>query len=265
MRQAERENLAELSVIETRILAALAQAKKILPHPVAGIVVATLIAFSGRGELVLRSYGLLAIVIWLNVDLWAWLLPMRCSLKHAIGATSSSLMLIAMMGVMWWWMDGKLQDQQEDVFDHLGIQFEMTPTLGANAVMKSNVTIVNGGHFDVGKFEILCHAVLIEWEDGSKLKNGTLGYASSQTVFRAGGDGATVNCMGLIRVSANLSNGMPRKFVCGDVLVDVKYTLATQPLAEQQKRARFVSRENTQFNWKSEPVDSRESFCPDLK
>src|SRR5258708_29809116 len=85
----------------------LAKVRTVLPHPVWGIVVATLLAFSGRGELLLRSLGLLLIAVWLSIDLWAWLLAKRTRWKFVMGWTATSAMLISVMGIMWWWLDGK--------------------------------------------------------------------------------------------------------------------------------------------------------------
>jgi len=81
-----------------RVLGVLRIIKKILPHPLWRIAIATLNVISGRGELLLRSYGLLLIVFWLAVELWVWLLEKPTIWKQVFGRAVCDAMLIAMMG-----------------------------------------------------------------------------------------------------------------------------------------------------------------------
>src|SRR5271170_4245516 len=96
IRQSEKRDIAEMSVAVQKIIGVLARIKSKLPHPLVGIVVATLIAFSGRSELTLRSYGILLIALWLAIDFWAWLLPRpsKYDMKYVFGWTFTSFLFI---------------------------------------------------------------------------------------------------------------------------------------------------------------------------
>ena len=122
--------MAELSATVRRVLAFLVKVQRKLPHPLVAIAIATFIAFTGRSELVLRSLGMILIFLWLSVDFWVWLLPRpdKYKLKYTFGWTVTYAMLFAVMGMMWWWLDGKLQEQREDVLQNL-FSVSKTPTI----------------------------------------------------------------------------------------------------------------------------------------
>lgn len=267
LKRVKEREIEKLSKIERRVLDILERVQAKLPHPVLGIVIGFLIAFAGRSELVLRSWGLLLIVAWLTVDLWAWLLPksVRYNLKYALGCTATNAMLITMMGIMWWWMNGKLADQREDVFNQLKVEIH-TPPGDGDAVVRSTATVINGGHFDIGARQIWCKANRVEWEDGTVIEGGLkLGMFMSELPLKAGGDGQTDVCMSAIQVSNTLPSGEPRRFRCGDVTVMVNYSLTTQPLIQQHKFLRFNSNRDTNFEWRPQPEEYSGSYCPEPK
>jgi hypothetical protein len=112
---------------------------RVFLHPVWGLMVGALIAFSGRQELQLRSAGLLLVAAWLAIDIWAWLIKKESTWKFALGWTSTSLLLIGVMGIMWWWLDSKLYD------DRLDTLAKMTVSMSApgNADPLSSIVTIN--------------------------------------------------------------------------------------------------------------------------
>lgn len=254
LRQAERRDLPELSVVERRIVATLGQAQRILPHPVVGIVIATFIAFTGRGELALRSYGILAIVVWLSVNLWAWLLPKRDKyhFRYILGWTTTNALLIGMLGIMWWWMDGKLKDQQEDVYSKLSIQASSSGNKGELSMF----SVTNNGATDIGHHRIFCRVNFEGWSHGTWAANGgvDIQIVDSDVPLKGNGGTETTFCLAT-------SSGPP-PLLCADMTVEAIYVLETQPSNVRVKRLRFVGRYNgNDLTWYGEPVDAHGNFC----
>jgi hypothetical protein len=177
----------------------LEKARKILPHPLWGIAVATLIAFSGRGELLLRSIGMCLVVIWLALDLWAWLLSKRAGWKWiwVLGANSTSLMLIAVRLCMWWWMDGKLKDQQDDVSKHLEVQVRPP---GNGKLFDVLFTLFNRSEFDVERRTAICFLVFERYENDYILDHTGRVFSDDRVIIRHGGDSDTIMCSQAITV-----------------------------------------------------------------
>jgi hypothetical protein len=236
-----------------RIIQMLNNVRGILPHPVWGIVVATLIAFSGRGELLLRSVGMVLIAIWLALDLWAWLLDRaphgRWTLVY--GATSTSLMLIIVAGIMWWWMDGKLKDQQDEVFQDLELQVRPP---GRGRLYDALFTLTNKSHFDVERHALVCFSVVERYENSNPASNVSRAFSSDKVLIKNGGDSETLDC------GKNMTVTHPLK--CADLIVQFRYVLMTQPKDEKERKFRFVTRpEQGGYSWIAEPLESKEIYC----
>jgi hypothetical protein len=138
---------------ETSAKYVLGKIPRIFLYPVWGIVVAAFLTFTGRGELQFRTAGLLLVWLWLSVDLWAYLIRKDWGRwKFVVGWTTTHLMLIGAMGIMWWWMIGKLNDQQDDTYKNLSLVIH--PALDP---FRSVVSITNGGNVAIEKdHELLC-------------------------------------------------------------------------------------------------------------
>jgi heme/copper-type cytochrome/quinol oxidase subunit 4 len=166
-KQAERKERREPSRYTEKAIKYLDRLRKILPHPVWGIVVATLIAFSGRSELILRSIGMCLIAIWLSLDLWAWLLRKRprWAWTMVFGCTCTSLMLIAVMGIMWLWLDGKLADERDEAFRQLSSSASLSD--GTDPIYTLfKVTNASGSAIS-GKHQLVCFINLAVGDDGT--------------------------------------------------------------------------------------------------
>ncbi len=272
--------MADLSSAMRWVLDALRHIQKKLPHPVVGIVIATFVAFAGRGELVLRSWGMLFIVVWLTVDLWVWLLPKRDTyrVKYAIGWTVTSLMLIAVMGIMWWWLNGKLEDQRDDVYQHLAASHSIPPG-SEDDPMNTMFTITNNGSYEISdKHQILCNTHLAVGVGGTSTIRGFVSGISSQgtkfnilgggldrehfpiqiastTPIAPGGDAQTEPCLSAYHFTPGTE--------CADVTIIFWYALETQPDLEQEKDFHFIALKTRAggFSWYTEPVESKRDYC----
>jgi hypothetical protein len=138
-------------------------------------VVGAAVTFSGRGDLAMRSYALVVIWLWLAIDIWAWLLPLedkgipfdchgkpRMGFKYAIGGAFTSALLLLVGMNMWWWMDGKLKDQQDEVFQQLEIQARAP---GNGKLYDALFVLTNKSSFDVERHALQCLSVHERYEN----------------------------------------------------------------------------------------------------
>ncbi len=256
LRQAKKKEAAELSATVHRVLAVLVQVQRKLPHPLVGIAIGTLIAFTGRSDLVLRSLGMTAIFLWLSVDFWVWLLPKpdKYKLKYAFGWTATYAMLFVVVGIMWWWLDGKLQEQREDVFQNLSASVKIPASLN---VFKSVVTVTNNGKKIIGKHRLFCNinSLVVEGDEGMRGVSPTVivPLRSSAETIAPGGDAESDMCLNSIDPGG-------KSFVCGDIVVAMLYSLETQPQITEDKQFRFVIFKG-QTEWTKDPINSQ-GWCP---
>jgi hypothetical protein len=246
-----------------------------LLHPVWGIVVATALAITGRSELAFHSYGLLAAILWLIVDLWAWLLENRSRWhwRFALGAGSTSALLIVVMGVMWWWLDGKLQDQREDVWKHLTAG-HYVPLGSEDDPMHTMFSVTNGGSYTISRRrEIVCLTNLSVGNNGtsrvesiaSAFNNGRMQMggidafpwdrSEATSALESGGDAETQPCLEFYE----FKNGTD----CADVTLVFRYSLDNQPSTAQERKFRFVAYKSKTgaFSWYQQPVEASERYC----
>ncbi len=278
IRQAEGRELREMPAITRIISKWLSKAKKTLPHPLVGILIGFLIAFAGRSELPLRSYGMLIIALWMIVELWAWLLPLKDAsrLKYMCGWTATSVLLIGVMGLMWWWMDGKLQDQREDVWNGLtaGHTSDSDPTAAIFSVTNGSRYVISRRH------QIICYTILAignagtstityaaTWATPGQLHmSGSLEQAHieakrtlADSPMEPGGDVESDPCLQFYRFAGRSNTGT----VCADIALIFWYTLDTQPDLEQERQFRFIARRTAYgaYSWWPSPLQAKGSQC----
>jgi len=256
------------------------RAPKVFLYAPVALVLGVLIVFSGHGELYLRSWGALLIGLWLAFDLWAWLLKQEYSWKFVIGWAATSVILIGVMGIMWWWMDGKLADQRSDVFQHL--EFSYT---GGVDPMDTIFTVTNNSGYEISrKHELMCYTrTAIGGAPGGSgrgsirvnnmttfWRNGDLELAPAveiappfsvgphgvaRSTIGIGGDAQSEPCL----IFWHFIEGT----VCADVTIGFWYTLENQPDVDQEKDVRyFVQRDKNGYHWIRESVgDKGTSYC----
>lgn len=222
----------------------LGQAPKLLLNPVWGIMVATLLAVSGHGELLLKSVGILLAALWLIVNIWFRLLPTNNRWRILAGWAATNALLIAAMGTMYWWLHGKLQDEQDDVFQHLAL--DVRPSMSPNPLL-AMFTMRNDGNADLDEYEMECYINLARYEKASVAEVAAQPMPSSGGL-KAGGDAESAPCLAAVGISSPL--------VCVDVTVHVHYVVASQPDIKKEKPFRFVGhREGSAMAWDRIPVE----------
>lgn len=210
-----------------------------------------MIAVSGRGELWLKSLGILLAALWLIVDLWFRLLPTTKQWKVLLGWTGTNVLLILVMVAMYWWLDGKLKDQLDDVMSKLAVNAYSEP----NSI-ESMFSVTNGGQTDIGYHDVYCIVNFEGFSEHAAVTGGRDRYqmVKSDTPLRAGGGMVTSPCI------SGFEGNPP--LLCADITVVVEYALITQPTELQKKRQRFYGRYNGQgLKWYGEPVDTPGDFC----
>jgi len=247
-KQAARRKAEEISPAIREVISALSRVQKKLPHPVVGIVIATLVAITGRGELQLRSYGLLMIAMWLSIDLWVWILAQPTRWKWIVAGSAPSIMLISVMWIMYSGLQGRLEDQQDDVYQHL--ELHVRPSSNAQNVM---FTMKNGGTTDLGPHGIACNLSIARFENSVTLEDMLLERTPESDRLVAG-DAESSSCLSV----------SPVKFpmVCADMTVHVQYVLATQPETKRDRLFRFFGhKDGAEFVWDQQPVNTAGRFC----
>jgi hypothetical protein len=235
-------------------------------YPPVAIVLGVLIVFSGRGELLLRSWGALLIGLWLAFDLWAWLLKKEenlFSFKFVIGWTGTSFILIGVMGIMWWWMDGKLRDQRDNVHEKLVLSVLLPP--GEADPVASLFTVTNNSSNEIASYSAYCLINKImydktvvqahppnDWTFAQRAK-------SSPFPLHNGGGSDSFSCLD--------RNIIGYDFKCADVTMKVNYNLAIDDDGTlATKDFRFVTGSNQgRFQWMEKNPEDTQIYCLELK
>jgi hypothetical protein len=275
------------SKVETSAKSLLGKIPKIFLSPIGGLTVGVLIRFSGRGELQLRSVGLLCVAVWLSADLWARLIKRDWKWKFVAGWTGTSLIFIGVMGIMWWLLDGKLQDQRDEVFAQLSSQHSIPEQ--ANPALTVFTVSNNSSYALSGKHKLVCKINLMVGNNGTSQVSGPAWEAlvpnspegkmggvlggsvagkllsdAAVTSYRdsiptveplqPGGDAETNDCLR----GTLFEHGAD----CIDMELVFWYSLQTQPDFKQEKHFRYVAiKEGPSFIWNQEPVQSTTSYC----
>ena len=226
-------------------------------------MVAALIAFSGRGELLLRSAGLLLIAVWLALDLWAWLLDKAPGWKWLIivGTTATNLMLIAVMGIMWWWLDGKLADDREAAATNMSISLAQ-PAI-TNDPLSSVITVANGSNLNIWQRQSFCWIDELTTADHIDFFQSPSQFivAPGTSLIKAGDAGSDM-CVFNQMMDTKIMGGI----TCVDMRIEIIYALDNQPLLNQRKESRFVTRQEPGgFKWYRQALSQPTAFCKELR
>jgi hypothetical protein len=254
---------------------------KIFLYAPVALILAWLLTPSGRGELHLKSIGAIALAAWLAIDLWHALLKEKWRWRFVIGWTSTSLLFIGGMLVMYWWLAGILQDQRDDVMSNLVANYQLHDPQGSP--LKTLFTITNNSHYALStKNKLMCHVNHAVGNDGTseqqyiwegeKIDDRTGkwtgifgGTSTTDTLWdilptmpaariEPGGDSTTAQCLTTI--------GFKDSTDCIDVTLIFLYTLDTQPNMRQEKYFRYVgTMDSNSFAWRRQPVESRTDYC----
>lgn len=226
---------------------------KIFKHGLFALLVGCSINYVGRGEIIFRSVGVLAIAAWLIFESWVWILrSIRSLYKWAVGAATTDLILIISLGIMYWFLSGKLLEDRVNSWNKLDSTVFLPPSQDA---LDSIFTITNYGEMVIGKHQISCIPNRIVTDRFLSVEGefGHLQHIWPDIPIKRSGDSQSDNCL----------SGMFNNFgsvVCADVTLDITYELLDQPNATQFKRWRFVTSKG-EGSWHRQALDYPGSYC----
>jgi hypothetical protein len=281
-KQDKRERLAKKGHAEIKVKGALAEVRKILPHPVVAILIASLIAFAGHSQLVIRGCGLLFVVLWLFMDLWDWLLGENTNLgrwRFIVGGIGTFAMLAVAVGIIGWMLKGEHEDQRADVFQHLEFSY-INSSEASSDPMGTIFKVTNKSSYEISnKHELMCFTrSAVGTKQGLKmvlagittfLRDGKMmlapvsylpppfsigPHALANSTLKPGGDAQSDACLAWFKFSSE---------ECADVTIGFWYALENQRDIEQEKSVRYFAYkdESGKFNWVQEPVNASTDYC----
>lgn len=238
--------------------------RKILPHAGWGLTVGAAITFTGRGDVAIRSYGLLFVAVWIAVDFWAWLIPAidyfekpnRIGFKYCIGAAFTCALGTGLMLIMFWQLRDRLEDDREEVERNLSIIAQMPDN---QDIHKIRATMINNGQQDIASHhQILCRVNRMNLQNGSTVTNVGWGASQSPAVIQKHGDGESDACL-----KGSPDWGENNAVICMDMTVEIDFSLVMQPSILMTKRVRLVaSGDKSDFLFYQQPLESTDNFCP---
>ncbi len=243
--------------------------KAISGHGLFPIVIATAVTITGHSYILIRSIALLLCALWVSLDVGVvlsekkWALEWK-SIAFLIGWCGS---FCAALGIMSWFIESTLEDQLVDVYRNLSVTAYSS---SSDNPFMSMFTATNSGGTAIGRHRISCWFILATSADGATAEGGPFTFkgdtmilnsanpdvAMSESPILPGGDAQTDHCLSAVGLAT---------VTCADVVVEVAYSLVTQPEVKQSKQFRFVAYPNSEigqpFIWHRQPVGQRGSYC----
>ena len=203
-----------------------------------------------------HSWGLLLTVLWLAIDLWGWIFQKRSRWKwrFVLGAATTNLLLIGVMGLMWYWLNGKLEDQREDTYKHLDLAIAQIE--GTDYPLLSPVTITNGGAFDIQP-TARCYFKQLYYESHLGFENAitSVDIPLGTTVLRSG-EALSGICNWDVLV--NIRSAV----ACADVFFIIDYSLISQPNIPQARGFRFITKKTSNgLRWTAASPSNPTGLC----
>lgn len=251
--------------------------RKWLEHPIVPILLGCLIAWEAPGNIVVRSYTLLFLWLWLAWDVWQGLKTSEWYKRHRniLFCLSCGLSALAMMETMKWFLDLKLQEQRENVRQHLRFSHYI-PSGEEDDPMHTIFTVTNDSSYEISRnHQIGCEVTLAVGDNGAAKVQAV----GRPAIFNPDDDSITLPAYGKrprIRVSSTLAPGSDAESAnclrwfqftfgtdCADVTVIFWYSLETQPDSEEDKKERYIASKGKdgKFTWVQQPVNSMNSYC----
>ena len=225
-------------------------------HGVGPLILGTGITAQGHSYMFVRSMALVICAVWISLEIGVRLSESKWSehWKLIVFVMTWCLLGCLAMGVMYWFLDSTLEDQETSVYEKLTVQaFLPAP----HDPLKMGVTATNAGNTDIGDRKITCYINRISYYPNGGMDGfGMRSTLSEKSTLKASGDGETSYC------TAAITRSVPNSYAyCADITVSVSYVLTTQPLIQKEKKFRFVAK-NEDFVFRQQTVDYPKSFCP---
>lgn len=250
--------MRETGRIQQWVSAQLRRIPDFLLKPVWGIMLGAAISLAGPHNLPFKSACLLAIAVWLIIDLWAYVLHKSDTSRLRIvlvGWTLTNVLLIGVMGVMYLWLAGALQEQQDDVYAKLDVLAFMPDS---RSILRTGITVTNNGGTDINDHRVTCWLRRVPYFPyGGLAKFGMATTLPKKTGIKVYGDAETSYCLAGIQAMPPDSHA-----VCADITVAVSYSLITQPATTKTKQYRFVA-DGEDFVFHKQPIEYSGDYCPE--
>jgi hypothetical protein len=238
--------------------------EKFSGHAIIPLLIGAAITATGHSQMLVRSAALIICAVWLCFDLGVWVSKRKWSnhKKAMVFSFLSCLISCSSMGIMYWFLDSTLHDQQDDVWQKLEATAS-TPTSGDLAL--STFTWTNGGSIAIDKnHQLSCLVNQILYDNGANLKNFSVAQGLMVPFeLLPGGDSQSVSCLSAngTRVFGVYDKGQRSMPICFDVTLRIEYALVTQPLDRRSKLKRFVANKTDGYIWHGQAVGMPISPC----
>lgn len=251
----------------------------VLLKPIWAVIAGAAVSLAGPHDLKWKSACILAIGVWLIVDVWAHFLPTKNRYKVIGVCLLTNLILIAVIAVMWYWLNDKLTAERADVWQHIdithyyGLKSGAYPAATSFSVINNSSSAISGFHqlgcFVAFAFPVTGTSFITSmWQSFDRnqqrqlLSSGTdaqmeeliWGHMVEAAEIKPGGDAETDSrCLATIGF---------KDTQCTDVTVYFWYSLEDQPLIRQTKMFRYVGNNvDDSIVWQQQPVDLSKSPC----
>lgn len=193
--------------------------------------------------------------------------------RFVIGWTLTSCFLISALFIIWYWMDGNLQDIREDTLQHIEIEYSI-PLGHSNDPQFSLFTVTNNSRQVLSsRHRLACTDVRVIGSNRlviqglsfvQKSSGGWVLMSGPPSSFPVPEESARIEPGGDSQTQSCLSGFMVRPFTCADIIVTFQYYLEDQPSVLQEKKRRIVTRDtgNGTFEWYKQPLETPGSYCP---
>ena len=228
--------------------------KKVSRHGTIPILLGAAVAATGHSQMFVRSLAVILCAIWFSLDVGVWVsaTEWKRQYKAMVLCIASSLLCCLSMAVMYWFLLSTLEDQQTDVAAHLSVQPFM-PKSGD--VFKMGVTVMNGSATDINDHQVICWVMRLNMLPRGGIRHiGLTTMPVEITNLKAYGDAETSYCLSMMPLQGTPS--------CADVVVEVEYSLSTQPTIRTSRSIRFVAK-GEDFSWHPQALNNlKGDYCP---
>lgn len=227
--------------------------RPILLHGIILAVIGAALAALGHSYMLVRSVAVFVCAICLVLELAVWISGAKWQrqYKAIVFCAVTYILESSGMGIMYWFLDSTLEDQQADVVK--GFKAEAS-TPSASNPWGTVFSVTNNSPFRLVNAEISCLVHRISDFNANEFGGPWSKTPPSKTV-EPNGDVSTNDCLNVVK--------NPSLVVCSDVEIKLSYSLETQPAIKNNVRYRFVGEpQNGLFQWTQKGLNKKDPYCP---
>jgi hypothetical protein len=246
--------------------------KNAIKHPVIPLLVGGAVALEGSGNVIVRGAALLLCGAWFSYDVGCDIFKKSWKLWRGVvlGAICGGA-FISIGYVMQWLLRTKLEEQRNDVYQHLTSGHDVLSVVYGDP-MSTMFSVTNGGLYDISKNnQLTCY---VKYAAGNNEKthvdNFTSGYLNKKMHYYPGFDSVIMPRAESILKSGDTESSPCLSYLhfvegtrCVDMTLIFSYALETQPNLQQKKMFRLVTVRDSrgEFRWSGEPLEDQRNFC----